>query len=283
MPAPVLDRRSLLAAAATVAAAPRTSLAATRPSAAGPAARPPALKLGLHSYSTRKLSLTETLALCRSLGIAHLTLKDVHLPRTASAAELQAARDQIAAAGVTLMGGGVIYFKNDETHARQDFEYARAAGMPLIVAAPPLDALDLIERLIKEYGIPVAIHNHGPEDKLYPSPLDALALLKKRDPRFGVCMDIGHTHRAGVDPVKCVGLLGKRLLDLHVKDLTGMDKASQVPVGRGALDIPGLFRALKRHKYAGQVGLEYEVDEPDPIPGIGQSLAYMRGVLAGIG
>jgi sugar phosphate isomerase/epimerase len=93
-------------------------------------------------------------------------------------------------------------------------------------------------------------------------------------------MDIGHTSRAGVDPVKTVEECKERLLDLHVKDLKDkMVKESQTEVGKGALDIPGLFRALHKIGFSGHIGLEYEINETNPVVGIKESFAYMRGVL----
>ena len=96
------------------------------------------------------------------------------------------------------MGGGVIYMKNDEAQIERIFQYAKDSGMPVIVCSPVPEALDAIEKKAKEFNILIAIHNHGPTDKTYPSPLDVLALIKHRDPLMGICMDIGHTVRIGV-------------------------------------------------------------------------------------
>ena len=263
-------------AAAAWAAAPRRA----RATPSGSRARAYRLKLGLASYSTRKLTLDETLQLCRDVEIAYINLKDFHLPMTDSPEATRAARGRIEAAGLTIMGGGTITLKNDPEQVRRAFEYARLGGFPLIVAAPEPAAFDAIEKTIQEFGIKVAVHNHGPEDTSFKAPQDAYKLLKGRDPRFGLCMDVGHTTRAGVDPVATVDECGDRLLDVHVKDLR--DKASrdsQCEVGKGALDIPGLFRALLRIGYAGHVGLEYEINADDPRVGIRESFAYMRGVL----
>lgn len=276
---PHRSRRTFLTgtlAAAALAAAPVRSGATP----SGSRARAYRLKLGLASYSTRKLTLDETLQLCRDVDIAYINLKDVHLPMTDSQEAIRAARGRIEAAGLTIMGGGTITLKNDPEQVRKAFEYARLGGFPLIVAAPEPAAFDTIEKLIQEFGIKVAVHNHGPEDKSFKAPQDAYKLLKDRDPRFGLCMDVGHATRAGVDPVATVGECGDRLLDVHVKDLR--DKASrdsQCEVGKGALDIPGLLRALVRIGYAGHVGLEYEINAEDPRVGIRESFAYMRGVM----
>jgi sugar phosphate isomerase/epimerase len=263
-------------AAAALAAAPARAGAA--PSASF--GRSERLKLGLASYSTRKLTLDQTLELCRELEIRRLHLKDVHLPMTATPEVAAATRAKIQAAGLELVGGGTITLKNDPAQVRAAFEYVRAAGIPLIVAAPEPLAFDLIEKAIQEFDVKVAVHNHGPEDKAFPAPQDAYKLLKGRDERFGLCMDIGHAARAGVDPVKTVDEVRDRLLDIHVKDLKDkMVKESQCEVGKGVFDIPGLFRALTRIGFTGHVALEYEINEADPRIGIKESFSYMRGVL----
>ena len=254
-----------------------------RPEARAPGKAPERLKLGLASYSVRKFPLEACLEMAKALDVRHLHFKDVHIPRTDSPDAIRAARSRVEGAGFEIMGGGTITFRNDEAQARKDFEYARLAGMPLIVAAPSTDSLDLVERLAKEFRIRVAVHNHGPEDKHFPSPYDAYSAIKGRDPLLGLCVDIGHTVRTGVDPTRAVLDLRDRVYDLHIKDLSDLkDPRSQVIVGKGAMDIPALLRALLTIDFTGHAALEYEIDEDDPLPGMLQSMAYVRGVLAGI-
>jgi sugar phosphate isomerase/epimerase len=273
------SRRDFLALAAATAAA----TAATGLGTAAAASRERRLKLGIASYSLRKFPLERVLEVCRHLDVRYLTLKDMHLPLTDTPAQIQQALREIEAAGITLMGGGVIYMKNDPAAARKAFEYARLARFPLIVGAPDPDALDLVEGLAREFDMRVAVHNHGPEDKSYPAPQDAYALIKGRDARIGLCIDVGHTMRAGVEPVAAVRECRDRVFDLHLKDLAvKTDKDSQVPVGRGVLDVPGLFRALLEIGFSGHAALEYEIEPDDPVAGMRESLAYMRGVLDGL-
>jgi len=268
-----MSRRAFLGTAAGMAAA---SLLAQRAPASP---RPRRLKVGLASYTLRKFSLDQALEMCRAVDVRTITLKDVHLPMTATPEQIKAAVGKVAAAGITLMGGGVIYMKNDEAAVRKAFDYAKTAGFPLIVGAPDPDAVPLVERFVREYGIPLAIHNHGPEDKSYPAPQDALKLIKDRDRRLGLCMDVGHAVRAGADPVKTVAECGDRLMDLHVKDLRSADSDDQVEVGKGIVDYPGLIRALHQRGFAGHLALEYEINEDHPETGIRESLAYLRGVV----
>jgi sugar phosphate isomerase/epimerase len=279
------SRRTFLATAAAALAAP--TLTDTLAFAGGQPPKPaPAggLKIGVASYSLRKFTLDQTLEILKDMKVQYANFKDVHLPRTDPPETIKANRQKIEAAGITIMGGGTITWKDDnEAEIRKDFEYAKLAGFPLIVCSPNPQAIGTIEKVVKEFDIKIAIHNHGPEDKWYPTPKDALAVLKNRDPRMGCCMDIGHATRGGADIVESVKLLGPRLLDLHMKDLASKTaKDSQVEVGKGVLDIPGLFRALLRTKFAGHVGLEYEINEASPQVGMKESLAYERGVHAAL-
>jgi sugar phosphate isomerase/epimerase len=255
------------------------------------ATSPRSLKLGVASYSLRKFPVDRAIEMCKELGVGYINIKDVHMPMTDSPEALLAARKKLDAAGLKLMGGGTITLKNDEAQVRKAFEYARDAGFPLMVVAPQAETpanvgktLDITEKMIKEFDIKVAIHNHGPEDKFFPAPQDAYKLLKGRDKRFGLCVDIGHTARcAGVTPVKAIEDCKDRILDLHLKDLADVkSRDSQVEVGKGVLDIPGVFRALRKIGFDGHAGLEYEINADNPLAGMKESFAYMRGVLAAL-
>lgn len=278
-----LSRRAFLG---TGAAAAAWSASASRLSAQAGATPAPAaggLKLGVASYSLREFPLDRALEMARVLGVRYMTFKDVHVPRTDPPDATRALRQKIEAAGITIMGGGTITLPNDPAQLKKDFEYAKNAGFPLIFVAPEPAALDTIEQMAVTYDIKVAIHNHGPEDKHWPRPHDAYAAIKSRDKRLGLCIDVGHTLRTGADPVQACREFADRLYDMHVKDLAvKTDRDSQVAVGRGLIDFPGLFRTLLDVGYQGQVGLEYEIKPKDPLPGMIESIAYMRGVLAGV-
>jgi sugar phosphate isomerase/epimerase len=274
-------RRTFLGAAMAAAAVPAFH---SRPHArAARAAAGRTLKIGIASYSMRKFTLDQALDMAKTVGVKHMTFKDVHIPRTDPPEAIVAARRKIEAAGITIMGGGTITMKNEPDQIRKDFEYAKLAGFPLIYASPDPAALDLVEQLVRQHDIKLAIHNHGPEDKWYPAPIDAYNAVKGRDRRMGLCVDIGHTSRTGTDFIQAIVDLKDRVYDLHVKDLSDPKVSdSQVEVGRGVFDFPRLFRALLQIGYDGQVGLEYEIKEDSPLPGMIESVAYMRGVLAGV-
>jgi sugar phosphate isomerase/epimerase len=222
----------------------------------------------------------------KQLNVTALNPKDVkdHLPMD-PAEEAKALADY-AAAGISLHAAGVIYFPKDEDDdIRAKFEYAKRAGISVIVAGDPAPAtLPRLEKFVKEYDIRIAIHNHGPEDKVFPSPLDVLKAVKNMDPRMGCCIDIGHAVRAGTDIVQSIHEVGPRLFNMHAKDLTDFhDKESQVAVGQGKMPFREIFEALIKTNYQRFVDLEYEIHGDDPMPGVIESFAHMRGVLAGMG
>jgi sugar phosphate isomerase/epimerase len=248
--------------------------------------KPSPIKLGLASYTFRNFSRAQMIGYMKQLNISGLNAKDVkdHLP-TDPMQESQAIADYTAAA-IQLHAAGAIYFlKDEDDDIRAKFEYCKRAGVTVIVAGDPTPAsLPRVEKFVKEYDIRIAIHNHGPEDKLWQSPLDILKLVKNMDPRIGCCIDVGHTERAGTDVVEAIHKVGPRLFNMHMKDLANLKvKESQVAVGDGKMPVRAIFEALIANNYEGFVDLEYEIHADDPMPGVTSSFAYMRGVLADMG
>jgi sugar phosphate isomerase/epimerase len=244
------------------------------------------IKLGLASYTFRNFTRAQLITYMKQLNLTALNAKDVkdHLP-TESTQEAAALADY-ATAGIKLHAVGAIYFPKDEDDdIRSKFDYCKRAGVSVIVAGDPTpETLPRIEKFVKEYDIRFAIHNHGPEDKIWHSPLDVLKVVGTMDPRMGCCIDVGHCMRAGVNPVDAVHAVGPRLFNVHMKDLANATaKDSQVAVGEGLMPVRGIFEALVAIKYKGFVDLEYEIHGDDPMPGVSTSFAYMRGVLAGMG
>ena len=275
-------RSAALAAAACAASRDVCALAQERPTAV--AASP--IRLGLASYTFRNFRRAQLIVFMKQLNLFALNAKDVkdHLPLDPQQ-EATALADY-AAAGIRLHAAGAIYFAKDEdADIRSKFEYCKRAGIAVIVAGDPTpETLPRLEKFAKEFDIRIAIHNHGPEDRLWRSPLDVLNAVKGMDPRMGCCIDVGHAARAGTDVVQAIHQAGPRLFNLHMKDLANFQsKESQVAVGDGLMPVRAMFEALIAIRYNGFVDLEYEVFPDDPMPGVISSFAYMRGVLAGLG
>lgn len=239
-------------------------------------------QIGMASYTLREFGLDDALAMTRRLGLKKIALKSMHLPLESGEDAIRAAAGKVKTAGLDLYGCGVVYMA-DEEEALRAFRYARAAGMRLIIGVPDHGLLGLVDKLVRETGLYLAIHNHGPGDERYPTPESVHDRIRGLDPRIGLCLDVGHTARAGVDPSEAAEKFAGRLYDVHIKDV---DKAAAegvtVEIGRGVVDIPRFLKTLLRIRYSGTAALEYEKDEKDPLPGCAESVGYLRGVLAAL-
>ena len=237
-------------------------------------------ELGLASYTFREFDLDSALAMAGRVGLFRITVKSVHLPLESSAAEIRSAVAKIRAAGLVPYGCGVVYMTT-EADVDQAFAYARAGGMEVVIGVPGHELLGCAERRVRETGIKLAVHNHGPGDLIYPTPASILDRVKGMDPRIGVCLDIGHCQRSGIDPSEAAVACGARLLDVHLKDVTAPTKdGGPVEAGRGVIDLPRFLRTLAAMDYRGTAAFEYEKDGRDPLPGLAESVGYVRGILA---
>jgi inosose dehydratase len=250
---------------------------------ASPGSKPRrAFALGVASYTFREFSLEAALAMTARVGLDRISIKDVHLPLDSPDAAIAAAVARIKEAGIIPYGCGVIYMKVP-AEVERAFAYAKAGGFGIIIGVPDPKLLSLAETLVRASGIALAIHNHGPGDPLYPTPQSVYDRVKGLDPRIGLCLDIGHSLRAGVEPAEAAEACAERLLDVHLKDVTAASREGRpVEMGRGVLDIPRFLRALVKIGYAGTASFEYEKDGRNPIAGLAESVGYVRGVLAAL-
>lgn len=236
------------------------------------------LKLGIAGYSFLHVPMDQGIAMMKRVGIDALSIKDFYLPLDSSPEVVKGVVDKFQAAGIRIYAAGVIYMKTSAEVDRA-FEYAKRLGVDMIVGVPNPDLLGYTEQKVKTYNIRLAIHNHGPDD-LFPTPAEVYEHIKGLDPRIGLCVDIGHTARAGGDPVKMVRDYSSRVLDLHMKDLSVITKEEHaIDLGTGVLDIVGLIKTLMHIRYSGYCSIEHELDMNDPLPGIAESAGYFRGVV----
>jgi sugar phosphate isomerase/epimerase len=277
------NRRDFIRITSTGAlAAGMPALAAGSVTPAPPAGKTDAFKLAIAGYTFAQLTLDQALAAMKRAGVSLLGIKDMHLSLDSTQETINAFLARADSFGVKPYGVGVIYMKT-EAEADRAFTYARMTGVPLIVGAPDVRLLPYVEKKVKEYDLRLGIHNHGPDNPLYPGPDDVWDAIKNLDKRIGFCMDIGHTTRLGLDPIAAVLKYHDRIFDLHVWDTDKPVKAGGcVEAGRGIIDFPKFFKTLRDMEYTGTVSLEYTKDMKDPLPGIAESIGYFRGVLAGL-
>ena len=237
-------------------------------------------KLGIASYTFRKLSLDDTIKAMQRLNLKYISIKDFHLALTSTTAERQAAMQKLKAAGITPLSCGNITMQNDEKDIRRAFDYAKDCGMPTIVCSPHPESMPILDKMVKEYDIKLAIHNHGPEDKRFPSPYDVMKTVQGFDKRIGLCIDVGHTARAKVNPAEAIIKCKDRLYDLHFKDINTTEaNGKTIEAGRGVLDLRSILQSLQKIKYSNLVSIEYEEWENDPLPSVAETVGFTKGLL----
>lgn len=236
--------------------------------------------IGMAGYTFREFTVEKTIEMMKKIGVTNLSLKDFHMPMNSTQEKINAVLEKFKSAGINVYTVGVVYMKTKES-VDQAFEYAKMAGVKMIVGAPDYELLQYVEKKIKTYDFKMAIHNHGPDNPLYPNATDIWNHIKALDPRIGICIDIGHTTRDGEDPTVDILKYKSRIYDIHIKDV---DKAAKegktVEMGRGIIDIPKVVDTLRKIKYSGSCSLEFEKDMKDPLAGIAESIGYLKGVMA---
>ncbi len=237
--------------------------------------------LGMAGWTFHKFDLQKTLETMKQLDVHYLCIKDFHLPLDSTDEQIAAFHQKLAEYGVTGYGVGPIYMKS-EAEVDRAFQYAQRVGVKVLVGVPNYELLDYAEQKVRQYDIRLAIHLHGPDMPMYPNALDIWNNVKDRDPRMGMCLDIGHNLRYGSDSLSDLRRYHTRVFDIHLKDVTGTTKADKsVELGRGRIDFPLFVKLLRKYSYSGSVSLEYEKDMSNPFMGIAESIGYFRGVCYG--
>jgi inosose dehydratase len=239
-------------------------------------------RIAVAGYTFAKIELEPSLAMMKRVGVRYLGVKDFHLPLNSTQEVIDQTLNLMKSYDVEPYGVGPIYMKSEES-VDQAFEYAVKVGVRLVVGVPDIEILPHVEKRVKEYDIRLAIHNHGPDIPLYQSADDIWKEIRTMDARIGFCLDIGHTVRLALDPVAAFNRYRERIFDIHVWDTDKAGKSGWcVEAGRGIIDFPKFFKALRKAGYSGTVSLEYAKDMSDPLPGVAESIGYFRGVLAGL-
>jgi sugar phosphate isomerase/epimerase len=237
-------------------------------------------QVGIAGYTFLKFNLEQSLAMMKRIGVNQLSLKDFHLAQNSAQEQINTVMNTCKNAGVNVYALGVIYMKTKEA-VDTAFAYAQKTGVSMIVGVPNYDLINYTEEVVKKTGIKLAIHNHGPEDALYPAPKDVYDRIKNLDAGMGMCIDIGHSMRAGSAPEKAIRDYKSRLFDLHIKDVSLAAKEGKaIEIGRGVIDFPEVVESLKKINFKGVCSIEFEKDMSDPLPGMAESIGYFKGVMA---
>ncbi|MBK5279925.1 MAG: sugar phosphate isomerase/epimerase [Bacteroidia bacterium] len=223
-------------------------------------------------------NIDKIIEVMNAIEVKNISLKNFQLPYESNKQQTDEVIGKFKAAGIVVYGLGVIYLKT-EKEVDNAFSYAQLAGVKIIIAAPAYGVLSYVEKKAKEYNIKVAIHNHGPEDKLFPDIDKIFEKIQAMDPRMGICLDIGHSFRCGNDPAAMLLKYKDRIFDMHIKDVDSpVEKGNTVINGHGKMNFISFIKALDESGYSGTCSLEYE-QKGDPGLGLAESVGHFRGML----
>jgi inosose dehydratase len=239
---------------------------------------PAPFRIGLQSYTFRSFPLEKMLDTCQSLGIETIEFFSGHYSPESNDEQVAAMNKQLAAHDLKLLSHGVNKFTKDHEANKRSFEFAKRAGIRNITADPSEDSFDSLDKLVAEYDVRIAIHNHGPGAR-YDKVDSVLRAVKGRHPNIGACADLGHYIRTGEDPVRVINLLEGRLFGVHLKDYDApRGDAKGTILGKGLMDVPGVLAALKKVNMPSDacMAIEYEENSADPTEDVKACVATVR-------
>ena len=236
-------------------------------------------QIGIAGFTYRSFDLDRTLQYLKSMDVKYFSVKDWWLPLDSTKEQMDAFKAKCSEYGIEGYILGPIYMRS-KADVDRTFDYVERYGSDMFIGVPDYDLLDYVIAKVKETGIRVAIHTHGPDGAAFP---DIRTIVEKvKDPSLGIgcCMDLGHTFRSGYDVAKDIRKYGRWIYDIHIKDETDASKAGQTwEMGRGKMDFVPIVKALRKIRYKGKLSIEFEKNGNDPHPGVAESVGYLRGVL----
>jgi sugar phosphate isomerase/epimerase len=238
--------------------------------------------LGVQSYSFRNFDLEPALKRTQALGLHAIELYQKHVPLESTPEQIKAVLNLCKDYDITPVAYGVQHFTKNDDDNKKNFEFGKALGIRTFSASPDPDSFDSLDRMCEEYKISIGIHPHGPVgkdqlDRWYSAEV-ILAAVKDHNPLIGTCLDTGHLIRAAIlgkqlDPAQQIRLMGARNFGIHLKDNDNEAEKngvgggnSNVIIGKGVLDVPGVLKALRDVHFKGYISIEYEAHADDPSP-----------------
>jgi sugar phosphate isomerase/epimerase len=238
-------------------------------------------KIGVAGYTYRSYDIEQTLEFLKSMEVKYFSVKDWWLPLDSTKEQMDAFKAKCREAGVEPYILGPIYMRS-EADVDRAFAYAERYGSDVFIGVPTYELTDYMIKKVKETGIKVAIHTHGPDGQPFPNIQKVVEIYKDPSLGIGCCMDLGHSVRMGEDIVKDIKKYKAWIYDIHIKDESAASKAGQTwEMGRGVMDFRPIVKVLRQIKYKGVVSLEFEKNGNNPHPGVAESIGYLRGVSDG--
>ena len=235
-------------------------------------------KIGVAGYTYRSFDIDQTLAFLKSMEVHYMSVKDWWLPLDSTKEQMDAFKAKCREYDVEPYILGPIYMLS-EVEVDRAFAYAERYGSDVFIGVPNYELTDYVIKKVKDTGIKVAIHTHGPDGAPFPNIQKVAEVYKDPSLGIGCCMDLGHSVRMGEDIVKDIKKYKAWIYDIHIKDESEASKKGQTwEMGRGVMDFRPIVKVLRQIKYKGVVSLEFEKNGKNPHPGVAESIGYLRGV-----
>ena len=234
--------------------------------------------IGVAGYTYRKYDIDQTLAFLKSMEVRYMSVKDWWLPLDSTKEQMDAFKAKCREYDVDPYILGPIYMRS-EADVDRAFAYAERYGSDVFIGVPNYELTDYVIKKVKDTGIKVAIHTHGPDGAPFPNIQKVAEVYKDPSLGIGCCMDLGHSVRMGEDIVKDIKKYKAWIYDIHIKDESEASKEGKTwEMGRGVMDFRPIVKVLRQIKYKGVVSLEFEKNGDNPHPGVAESIGYLRGV-----
>lgn len=234
-------------------------------------------RMALQSYSLRKFEFQKAVETLYDVRLDFIDLWPGHFPANLDESEFRRRLRFMRQNMARRIAYGVVEFTKDHEANRTIFEFAKKLNVYAITANPAPDSFESIDKLAAQFELTVAIHNHGPDDKMYGTPDLIQKAIKDCSTRIGLCVDTGHFLRAGVKPAEVLKTFKDRVHAVHLKD--GKSEGGswkETIAGQGDLDLLGFLRALKASGFKGGLALEYEEEPENPVPSILKCLESVK-------
>ena len=238
-------------------------------------------QIGIAGFTYRKFSIDDALKMAQQAGVKYMSIKDFHLPLSSTAEEMAAFKQKLAEYGVEGYILGPIYMRTQE-QVDNAFDYVKRYGINMFIGVPNYELMPYVEKKVKETGIKMAIHTHGPDIKTFPNAQSVVDIVKDPNKGIGICLDLGHSVRYGENNAEILKKYKEWIYDIHFKDETAPSKEGKTwEMGRGIIDYRPIVQALREIGYKGKVSLEFEKNADNPQPGVLESIGYFKGICDG--
>jgi sugar phosphate isomerase/epimerase len=223
--------------------------------------------IGVALYSFNRFSFADALDKADSAGVNYVEGFSFHNmgkefnDKTMAAMtdeDISKLKEMLSAKKLEMQSMYVSGAKN-EADWKYYFELAKAMNMQHLVAEPEKESWDMLDSLAGVYKIKIAIHEHAKGKSQYWHPDSVIAAMKDH-PNFGVCADLGHWERSGLNPVECLKKLEGNILGVHLKDIhqSNNPDANDVVIGKGVINFPAIIDEFKRQQFKGVIHVECE-------------------------